>query len=58
MQNVHRNKLSTVQIVHNCSRNRRWGQIKDAVSKQVLHTGQPKYIKYVAKKRYGVKVSL
>ena len=30
-----------------------WAQITDARSGQVLHTGQPCYIKQVAKKKYN-----
>ena len=30
-----------------------WAQITDARSRQVLHTGQPCYIKQVAKKKYN-----
>jgi hypothetical protein len=33
-----------------------WGQIKDAVSGVVLHTGQVPYICKVAEKRYNARV--
>jgi|TARA_R110000824_G_scaffold286899_1_gene475000 hypothetical protein len=36
------------------NRNRnQWARITDAQSGQVLHTGQPAYIKQVAKKKYN-----
>lgn len=34
-----------------------WGQIRDAVSGEVLHTGQVNYIKSIAKKRYNFRVT-
>ena len=33
-----------------------WGQIRDAASGQVLHTGQVPYIRRVAKQRYNMLV--
>jgi len=35
------------------SKNNVWMRIKDADTGVILHTGQPKYIKAIAKKRYG-----
>jgi hypothetical protein len=35
-----------------------WGQIVDVRSGRVLHTGQLKHIKYVAKKRYNAVASI
>jgi len=49
-----------VKVVVNTSdkRSHQWGQIRDAVTGRVLHTGQVGYIKRVAKKRYNSVVSL
>jgi hypothetical protein len=33
-----------------------WGQIKDAVTGKVLHTGQVPYIRSLARKRYNTQV--
>ena len=41
----------------NRSRNQ-WARITDARSGQVLHTGQPAYIKQVAKKKYNTLLDL
>ena len=40
------------------NRNRnQWARITDAQSGQVLHTGQPAYIKRVAKKKYNTSLN-
>tara|TARA_R110000744_G_scaffold2381_1_gene9682 strand:- start:186 stop:371 length:186 start_codon:yes stop_codon:yes gene_type:complete len=40
----------------NRSRNQ-WAQITNAQNGRVLHTGQPAYIKHVAKKKYNTSLS-
>ena len=46
-----------VKIVQNSVKaGNQWGQIKDAISGDVLHVGQLPYIKRVARKRYNVAV--
>jgi hypothetical protein len=46
-----------VKVVQNTVKvGNQWGQIKDAVSGEVLHVGQLPYIKQVARKRYNVAV--
>ena len=46
-----------VKVVQNTVKvGNQWGQIKDAVSGEVLHVGQLQYIKQVARKRYNVAV--
>lgn len=48
-----------IKVVQNTvNKTHQWGQIRDAVSGQVLHTGQLGYIKSVAKKRYNYQVTL
>ena len=46
-----------VKVIQNTVKvGNQWGQIKDAVSGEVLHVGQLQYIKQVARKRYNVAV--
>ena len=46
-----------VKVVQNTVKvGNQWGQIKDAISGEVLHVGQLPYIKQVARKRYNVAV--
>ena len=46
-----------VKVVQNTVKvGNQWGQIKDAVSGEVLHVGQLQYIKQVARKRYNIAV--
>lgn len=46
-----------VKVIQNSVKSgNQWGQIKDAVSGDVLHVGQLPYIKQVARKRYNVAV--
>jgi len=36
----------------------RWARIVDCQTGQILHTGQPRYIKKIARKRYNVDTSV
>jgi hypothetical protein len=46
-----------VKVVQNTVKvGNQWGQIKDAISGEVLHVGQLQYIKQVARKRYNIAV--
>jgi len=47
-----------VKVVLNTGnrRSHQWGQIKDVVTGQVLHTGQIPYIRSIARKRYNTQV--
>jgi hypothetical protein len=47
-----------VKVLINSRRGHQWGQIKDAVTNKVLHTGRLPYIKRTALKRYNHKVTL
>ena len=50
--------VKVIQNTTNTSvKSHQWGQIRDAVSGEILHTGQLGYIKQVARKRYNVGVS-
>jgi len=61
MQLVTKVKIARpVKIVVNSnnSQSHQWGQIKDAVTNQVLHTGRLPYIVRTARVRYNHEVSL
>lgn len=49
-----------VRVIKNTDRKDRpqWGQIINASTNQVLHTGQVKYIKRVAKTKYNVSADI
>jgi hypothetical protein len=49
-----------VRVIKNTDRKDRpqWGQIVNASTNQVLHTGQVKYIKRVAKTKYNVNAEI
>lgn len=49
-----------VKVIQNSTneKSQRWGQIKDAKTGEVLHTGQLGYIVRTARKRYNVAVTL
>jgi hypothetical protein len=47
-----------VKVVINSRNGHQWGQIKDARSGFVLHTGRLPYIKYTAKKKYNHSVTI
>ena len=48
-----------VNVIQNSANkgSHQWGQIRDAVNGEVLHTGQLGYIKRLAKIRYNSKVA-
>lgn len=50
----------SVKVIANSSsrKNIRWAKIVDAKTGKVLHTGQPRYIQTVARKRYDRIVNL
>jgi hypothetical protein len=49
-----------VRVRVNTTNNKKdqWGQIIDCSTGNVLHTGQLKHIKYVAKKRYNTLLNM
>lgn len=53
MKSVFTSDVRPVQILSNgASRGDAWAKIVDARTKKVLHTGQLRYIRRLAKKRY------
>jgi len=49
--------VKVVQNTTNTSvKSHQWGQIRDAVTNEVLHTGQLPYIRRVARQRYNASV--
>ena len=60
MKSVKANVFATpirVRVNTSNKNKHQWGQIVDAKSGAVLHTGQLKHIKYVAKKKYNTVAS-
>jgi len=54
MKSVKTNLFQNVRIVKNTDRSDRDQWAKIVVNGQVMHTGQPKYIKGIAKKKYNL----
>lgn len=52
--------IRDIRVVYNGAvhKDRRWAQIQDPQTGEVLHTGQLLYIKRVALKKYGKLVNL
>ena len=56
--NVFARPIRVVRNTHKGSVNDQWAKIVDAKSGKILHTGQLRYIRRVARDRYNVGVEL
>ena len=59
MKNVATTVLRTITVESNGAGNSKdkWMRIRDAKTREILHTGQPTYIRGIAKRKYNHKVA-